>query len=292
MIDICCIGHITHDRIITPRRTVELNGGTSYYFSYSLNHMPGMSYKLVTSLASRDMKAVDDMRAAGIDVDVVASHDTVFFENAYGDNMDNRRQRVLAKADPFSYDSLKNVRARYIHLGSLLADDFSSDVIKMISNNGILSVDAQGFLRYVDGENVVPCDWKEKKDVLQYVDILKVNEFEVESLTGYKDMKRAARLLASWGVGEVVMTFGSYGSIIYAGGKYYEIEAFKPHNRVDATGCGDTYAAGYIYMRSQGAGYEDAGRFAAAMATLNIEKTGPFNGTVDDIVKVMNESKE
>ena len=147
MTDICCIGHITHDKIITPQSTTELNGGTSFYFSYGISKLPGVSYKLVTSLAEKDLAAVTRMRDAGIDVDVIPSRETVFFENKYGENMNNRQQRVLAKADCFTVEKLGGVEARFIHLGSLLADDFSLDVIKALSGRGKLSVDAQGFLR-------------------------------------------------------------------------------------------------------------------------------------------------
>ena len=88
--DIICIGHITHDRIITPDREVHMPGGTSFYFSYGLRHLLGerddISYRLITSLAEKDMKAVDDMRREGIEVDVIPSRETVYFENIYGAN--------------------------------------------------------------------------------------------------------------------------------------------------------------------------------------------------------------
>ncbi len=287
MTDICCIGHITLDKIITPASTAELNGGTSFYFSYGISHLPGVSYKLVTSLAEADMNAVESMRAQGIDVDVIPSRHTVFFENSYGENMNNRRQRVLAKADPFTTANLAGVEARFIHLGSLLADDFSLDTIKSLSGRGTLSVDAQGFLRYVDGEQVRPCDWADKEQALRYVDVLKVNEHEIESLTGYSDLESAGRVLAGWGPREVLMTLGSYGSVIYADGQMHRIPAYSPKRLVDATGCGDTYATGYLYMRSRGAGYDEAGRFAAAMATLCLERTGAFNGTEADVEAVL-----
>ena len=288
MIDICCIGHITLDKIITPSYIAYLNGGSSYYISHALSKLPPVGYKLITSLAESEMNAVEELQAKGIDVEVLPSHKTVYFENKYGENMNNRKQRVLAKADPFTIDKLKNVEARFIHLGSLLADDFSIDVIKYLHGKGMLSVDAQGFLRYVDGVNVFPCDWEGKREALRYVDILKVNEFEIESLTGYSEPRRAALQLAEWSVKEVMMTFGDYGSVIYAENKFYEVPAYKPKALVDATGCGDTYAAGYLYMRSRGAGYEEAGRFAAAMSTLKLEKTGPFDGTIEDVEAVMN----
>ncbi len=288
MIDICCIGHITLDKIITPTRTAYLNGGTSYYFAHGINKLPhDVSFKLVTSLAESEMGAVKEMRKQNIDVDVVPSRKTVYFENKYGENMNNRTQRVLAKADAFSVKSLDGVRAKFIHLGSLLADDFSTDVIKYLSDKGTLSVDAQGFLRYVDGVNVYPCNWEDKIEALKYIDILKVNEHEIESLTGYADLHQAARKLSEWGVNEVLMTLGSYGSVIYVNGKFYEIPAYRPTALVDATGCGDTYATGYLYMRSKGASYEEAGKFAAAMSTIKLQQTGPFNKTIEDIYKVI-----
>ena len=52
---------------------------------------------------------------------------------------------------------------------------------------------------------------------------------------------------------------------------------------MDATGCGDTYVTGYLYQRAKGATIEDAGKFAAAMATIKIEGSGPFNGTKEDV---------
>lgn len=36
---ICCIGHITHDKIITPNTEVDMPGGTSYYFAHAMYHL-------------------------------------------------------------------------------------------------------------------------------------------------------------------------------------------------------------------------------------------------------------
>jgi sugar/nucleoside kinase (ribokinase family) len=70
-----------------------------------------------------------------------------------------------------------------------------------------------------------------------------------------------------------------YPPLIFDGKDFYRIPAYKPGEVVDATGCGDTYTIGYLYQRVSGAGIEEAGRFAAAMSTLKIEKSGPFNGS-------------
>ena len=266
-------------------------GGTSYYFSHGIKHLKDKdNYKLVTALAPSEYKAVEEMRSAGIQVEVLPSRKTVYFENVYGENQDNRTQRVLAKADPFTVEELKNEEARIFHLGSLLSDDFSLDVVKLLSGKGILAVDAQGYLREVRGEKVFPVDWKDKREALKYIDILKVNEHEAEVLTGYKDAKQAALQLAEWGVKEVLLTLGSLGSLIYAEGVFHQIPAYPPKEVVDATGCGDTYAMGYLYMRNKGASYEEAGCFAAAMSTIKLEKSGPFSGTEEQVWNIIRNS--
>lgn len=292
MNDICCIGHITLDKIVTPKQTTYMPGGTSYYFSHGINHLNNKkNYKLVTALAPSEIKAVEELREKEIEVKVLPSRHTVYFENIYGENQNNRKQRVLAKADPFTVNDLKEENARFYHLGSLLSDDFSLDVIKYLSQKGTLSVDAQGYLREVRGEQVYPVDWKDKKEALKHIDILKVNEHEAEVLTGSKDYEEASTLLAQWGVKEVLLTLGSEGSLILAEGKFYKIPAYPPTEIVDATGCGDTYMLGYLYMRNQNASYAEAGCFAAAMSTIKLAKSGPFCGTEEEALKIVRESK-
>ena len=266
-------------------------GGTSYYFSHGISHLNDWkNYKLVTSLAPSEYSSVDELTGKGLNVEIIPSKKTVYFENSYGINQNNRTQRVVAKADPFTVEKIQHIEAKIFHLGSLLSDDFSLDVIKYLSKKGILSVDAQGYLREVRGENVYPIDWCEKKEALKYVHILKVNEHEAKVLTGLDDYQAAARQLAEWGVKEVLLTLGSEGSIIYAENSFYYIPAYPPKEVVDATGCGDTYMLGYLYMRNKGVSYEEAGCFAAALSTVKLEKSGPFSGTEEDAWKIIKDS--
>ena len=289
---ICCIGHITHDKIITPETEVDMPGGTSYYFAHAMYHLNGgKDFQLVTSLAETDMQAVTDLRQLGLNVSVVPSRHTVYFENKYGENQNNRTQRVLAKADPFTVESLKNLKASVFHLGSLLADDFSLQVIESLAGRGEVSVDSQGYLREVRGEKVYAVDWKEKREALRHIDVLKVNEYEMEVLTGHNDAHDAALQLAEWGVKEVCVTLGNYGSVILEDNHFYDICAYPPLRVVDATGCGDTYSTGYLYMRSRGANPSEAGHFAAAMSTLKLEANGPFAQTEDDVWHIIKEGR-
>jgi len=285
MTDIC---YITRDKIITPESTVYMAGGTSFYMSYGISRLPKtVSYELVTKVGKGQLPEVEKMRQAGIDVRCYDSRHTVYFENKYGANSDNRTQRVLAKADPFTLEEMKPLEAKVFHLGSLLADDFSPEVVEYLSTKGRVSIDVQGYLREVVGEEVRAVDWKDKERILACTDILKLNEHEMEVITHSKNPRTVALQLADMGVKEVIITLGSYGSLIYSEGRFYEVPAYKPEVLVDATGCGDTYSTGYLWMRLQGASCEEAGRFAAAMCTLKLEHSGPFDKTLADIRRIM-----
>jgi len=292
MYDICCVGHITLDKVITAKSVVRMAGGTSFYFSSAISNM-NLKYLLITSLAQQEMDFVNSLRGKGIEVDVSPSEHTVYFENNYAENQDQRTQRVLQKADPFSANQLLDINAGIFHLGPLLADDIPVEIISMLSQKGKVSLDVQGYLRKVENEKVYSVDWPDKKKALQYVDILKANEPEMEALTGCTDAKQAAIVLFEWGVKEIVITLGSRGSLIYDGADFYLIPAFKPvTDVVDATGCGDTYMAGYLYQKIKGSGFQFAGEFAAAMATLKIESSGPFTGTEHDVLNLLANAKK
>ncbi|MDR1371290.1 MAG: PfkB family carbohydrate kinase [Dysgonamonadaceae bacterium] len=286
--DLCCIGHITLDKVVTPKNIVYMPGGTSFYCSHAIRHFNDIDYKLVTSLAESEMKTVHDLRDKGVNVKAITSKNSVYFENIYGENQDSRTQRVLAKADPFAIEHIDDVNSGIFLLGALLADDFPVELVEYLSEKAAVAIDCQGYLREVRNENVFAIDWNDKEIVLRHVHFLKVNEIEMEVITGFTDIKKGAQQLYDWGVKEVLITLGSMGSVIYDGCTFYKIPAYVPSDVVDATGCGDTYLTGYLYQRAKGAEIQSAGEFAAAMATIKIEASGPFNGSKEDVVERIN----
>jgi sugar/nucleoside kinase (ribokinase family) len=290
MYDVCCIGHLTLDKVVTPKATINMAGGTSYYFSTAIHNLD-IKYVLITSLAEREMDFVRNLRNIGVEVNAFSSTHTVYFENIYSEDLDHRVQRVLQTANPFTIEQMENINASIYHLGPLLAGNIPLELIKYLAKKGRISLDVQGYLRKVINEDVYPIDWQEKKEGLKYVDILKANETEMEVLTGYKDISRGAKVLSDWGVKEVVITRGSRGSVIFADNIFYEIPAYVPIIEADTTGCGDTYMAGYLYQRIKHAPLQYAGEFGAAMASLKIESPGPFTGTKEDVVTVLSNSK-
>lgn len=288
MYDICCIGHITLDKVVTPFSEVEMPGGTAFYFSNALHNID-RNFLLLTAVGQEEKGFVEDLERKGIDVISQPSSHTVNFVNIYPADQDIRVQKVLQKAEPFHFDeTLAGIEASIYHLGSLLADDFSVEFIREVAQKGMVSLDVQGLLRDVKGTDVVAVDWAQKAAGLAYIDILKANETEMAVLSGTADIRQGARILADYGVREVVITLGSKGSVIYHDDVFTLIPAFVPVSAtLDATGCGDTYMAGYLYKKAKGSSIEEAAIFGAAMATLNMETVGPFMGKEKEVLDKM-----
>lgn len=298
MSTLICIGHITHDRILTPTLDLHIPGGTAWYFAWGMHalisSMPEgerIPYRLITSVGDTGLASVQKLREAGIQVDVLPSRHTVYFENKYlSASPNDRQQRVFAKADPFTWERLepliRDVDDPYFILGSLLADDFPLDVIRRLHERGRVILDVQGYLREVVGEEVRACDWSDKREALPCVDMLKVNEIEMAAVTGSTaDPRTLGPRLLEWGAREVLLTLGDMGSVIYRGQTRVDVNPVIPSPLVDSTGCGDTYTMGYVLRRLQGHSLYDSGRFASALATLKLEHAGPFSGTYDDVLR-------
>lgn len=268
--------------------TAHCAGGSAYYMAWAIEALPhDIDFHMITSVSREVMPEVEKLREAGVRVTAFESPTNVFFENKYGANMDNRTQRVLAKSAPFTLEQLKDEQARVYHLGTLLADDFVPEIVEYLASKGDVSIDVQGYLREVDGEQVKAVEWADKLRLLKHTAILKVNEWECLTLTGIADPREAAQQIHEWGVREVIVTLGGGGSMILAEGKFYDTPAYAPSKLVDATGCGDTYSAGYLYARAKGMGYAESSQFAAAMCTLKLEHTGPFAHKIEDVYQII-----
>ena len=94
------------------------------------------------------------------------------------------------------------------------------------------------------------------------------------------DIRRAARLLADLGPGEIVLTHRD-GLLVLAGGQFHEA-GFYPAALVGRSGRGDTCLAAYVSKRLT-APPEEATIWAAALTSLKMEAEGPFRRDVGEV---------
>ena len=79
----------------------------------------------------------------------------------------------------------------------------------------------------------------------------------------------------------VVITKGELGSEIREGTDSIDIPAASIAKIVDPTGCGDAYRAGLLFGRSEGYGWDVAGRMGSLFGALQVQTQGAQNLTVD-----------
>ena len=82
----------------------------------------------------------------------------------------------------------------------------------------------------------------------------------------------AASLLAN-GARTAIIKLGPRGCAIFTGEREFHCPAF-PVEVKDTTGAGDTFVAGFLAARLEGADLPEAGRFANAAGALNVQQIG------------------
>jgi len=287
MYDVCVVGAVTKDRIQIPGRPDrEMPGGSAYYVSRAWAAL-GLDVCVVTKVADRDAPdLLGDLEARGVHVINRGSSTTTVFENRYeGPALETRHQRVLEVAEPFRTRDVLGVPAATLLLGPLTRTELDPEVFEhVVGAAPRVALDGQGLLReVVDGEvRHAPCTHLDR--ALGPVDVLKVDDTEAEIMVGEADPAAAAAKLEAAGVAEVLVTFADRGSAVQTGGVYRRIASVPPTETVDATGCGDTYVAGYLFARLRGRGPVEAARFASAAASLKIAGYGPFVGSEAEVV--------
>ncbi|EAU5131535.1 ribokinase [Salmonella enterica] len=116
---------------------------------------------------------------------------------------------------------------------------------------------------------------------LQNVDFLTPNETEASLLSGIQvtdisSAKTAAKAIKAKGVGQVIITMGAKGALIYDGHEFTHVPALKALC-VDTTGAGDAFNGAYTAAMAKGQSILQAVKFACAFASLAVEKEGASN---------------
>lgn len=278
MFDVCVIGHVTKDIIRIGGTEREMPGGTAYYASIAMKSL-GLNVAVITKIGKKDGSLLDNIESEQIHIILRESLRTTTFTNIYTRGLDDRKQLVSDIATPFTVEDVEGIQSKTFHVGSLTKDDIPLEILLSLSKRSRISLDAQGFLRRIDesSERVVITDWEKKEEFLPFVNILKVDEDEAKVMSGEKELEEMAIKLSGYGPEEVIITRGGKGSLIYCKSKLYWISSFAPRNLVDSTGCGDTYMAGYLYLRARTDDIRKVGEFASRAATLKLENYGPLS---------------
>jgi len=291
--DVCLVGHVTQDQIEIAGAPVRRMAGGAAYYGGMAACVLGLSTAVLTKMAPADQPSLlRALKGQGVIVEVLSSLRTTVFINRYPEASQGPRiQQVPSVAEAFQPADLRIEAGHYL-LGPLTRDEISQDcVAAWATQNRRLVMDVQGLLREIIGERVVLKALPGACELLKHLEVVKADVEEARILTGMASPEAAARWLLSAGVGEVLVTAGSRGSLVMTAAGRFPIPAFHPPAAVDTTGCGDTYLAAYLFRRREGGSVAASARFAAAAASLKIASAGAFQGTEGDVYRFAAEAE-
>lgn len=162
----------------------------------------------------------------------------VFYRNPGAD--------MMLRADELDHDLLKQTRTFHFGSISLIEEPSRSATTEAVR----LAREAGALISF--DVNYRPSLWPRPDEAYEVImnmlpqaNLVKVNEVELELLSGSNDLETGSKTLLDKGLDLCVVTLGPNGSFFQVAGGSEHIPAFAVHT-VDATGCGDAFTAGLL----------------------------------------------
>ncbi len=200
------------------------------------------------------------LSALGVPVALSSGGETTGFSFAY-DEAKHRTMHVDVLGEPWSDEDIPIRllrRVEWLHVAPLLRGDFGPDLLERLARGRRILLDGQGLVR---ARRVGPLELDDHfdRELLRHVAILKLAEEEARAIVGDGDLDE----LRSLGVPEVVVTFGTHGSLVLAPAIAERVPSVPIDG--DPTGAGDAFCVAYLSARGRGHGPVSAARRATAV---------------------------
>jgi len=262
------IGQVTHDRYdgaIVP-------GGCAFYGAKTWQSL-GAEVKLVTAVGA-DFQCHAELEQ-GIEVCQTIGDYTTVFTNTYPE--DGPRIQWVEKTaprlepGPWARESF-DVAFLAPVFGEMELDKWRSAVGAKVVGLGL-----QGFLKKAGGAHptdatvreVVANGFEIIPEDFEGIDAVFFSEEDI-AVFANEDLVRTLKRL----VPLVVMTQGEKGSMVFHSQETFRIGVAPPSRVIDPTGAGDTFAAAFLFGMALELNPLDAGRLAAAAASIVVEGQG------------------
>ncbi len=286
--DLMIVGPATRDLNIDYTGAEDRSTGGAVTFCTPAALAAGAKVFASVKISPEDGDIIEGFHMAPEDIALLPSEKTTLMKNVYfTPDRERRDASCPAQSGPIRPEEIPDVDCKLYHLAGLLYGDFPNELMEFLHGKGLVSADAQGFLRHNEAGKLCFHDWAEKEKYLPYMDFLKTDAAEAEILTGLTDRTEAARRLYDWGAKEILISHNTE-MLAYDGKEIFTCPV-KARNLSGRTGRGDTTFGSYLAMRMTGAGMKEALRYATACVSLKMETPGVFRGTRADVEAYLRE---
>jgi len=288
--DIVFIGHFGTGTIVPFEGSPFVEHASPVLYGAMAASCLGKRIAVVTRIPEDEAYLLDPLKAANVDLFVQPGEITryrIVFPTA---NVDQRQAFVIKSGANFAMTDIPPLEPCLIHLCCMGGGEFQLDLLRTLKARGLrLSVDMQGFVHRGDEKTgaVLLADVPEKKEILGMAHFVKLDAVEGKILTGAVMPQDQADMLEEWGSSETIIS--SSEGVLARSNKKTAFAKFTPRRILGRMGRGDTLMGAYLARRLDHP-VEDSLRFAAALTSIKMERAGPFQGSLDDVMERMEKS--
>lgn len=274
--DLVLIGHVSKDIIVIDgERKHSAVGGSVYYAAFAAKPA-GIQLLVITKLAIQDYGMLCDFWQHAMPVLPLFCRQTTVMEDIFEkQNNYSRRSRILSLASPFTAEDIPVESAKIYLIAGLLYGEVPETLIEELSGRGKVALDAQTYLRRLDGPELVHEDWGEKEKYLPLIDFFKADLDEAKILTGEDSLEAILEKIHAWGVKEAMITEKS--GVTVSDGTTRLFAPFPSYTIESRSGRGDTCFASYLSWRIQHSPAESL-EHAARITSKKLQRPGPYIG--------------
>jgi len=250
----------------------------------------GIKTAAVVQMSLADEEITQPMKDLGVDVFIIPAEHTTYSRVLHlSENVDERDITIMKTAGLMKIENIPDLDTEFYHLGGISDSEFDMALIDGLKARGHrMSTDMQSYVRQITPvtNEVFFGEAKNKEEIVSKMDMVKLDVIEARACAGTDDLEEAAKIFESWGCPEIVVT-RSDGVLARANGITY-FEKFSNNSVIGRTGRGDTTFAAYQSWRLTH-DVPTSLKFAAALVSIKMETYGPFKGTLEDVMKRIEE---
>lgn len=280
-------GPICKDIIVVDGKVVrEGVGGGIYYEAKALRAL-GVEIKTFGTYDRKD-DALVKSNFEGMNLKSIYGKGTITHELVYNkENPDVRETRITEygpNSFPVEDELMEELKGfDYIFLGPLYYENLPFKFFEKIKGSNLV-LNNFGLFTYYENKISVRKNPQNLSHVAPFLKYLFLDESEAKFGAQKESIDESAKHFLGLGTEIVAITRGSKGSVIFTKNKKYEIRAYPTEKLVDPTGAGDTYLAAFIFATTLFDDIQKQGEFAAMAATMAIEKSGAFEGSIKEVL--------
>lgn len=280
MMDLVVLGHILHETVLFPDKTLpSVLGSPAAYSSVAaakLGAKVGLVTKIGADFPPRLLRVFKDV---GVDTSGVIPCRASTKNLLNYDREGNKSLKFLTKADEILPADLPKhfLDSHVVYVCPIDYEVPISTVESLKRAQATLAVDLGG---YGGGtSDTHPSRGKGERELRRLVpffDIVKGSAEDFRHILGVQDFgpDYLVTKLVEWGALVGIITLGANGSILATKDGLITVPAFPLDRTVDCTGAGDTYAAGFLVEFARTHDVERAALYATVTTSFVIERSG------------------